>query len=116
MAVSADTMTDLYGFEIKVNVQQQAVRLQCDGAAQRHEGTWSPFIQSNKLPPEAKLKLMVRKVRYCQAPTVKLTCVELVQHVRTTPIAQQECMTAEVLTPRCTVSSCVKICLPGCLP
>ena len=57
-----DTITDLYGFEIKVNVQGQAVRMQCDGSSRRLEGSWLPFVAETKLPPEHKLKEMVRKV------------------------------------------------------
>lgn len=33
-----ELMTDLYGFELKATVQQQAVRMQADGISRRSEG------------------------------------------------------------------------------
>lgn len=54
---------DLYGFELKLDVQQQAVRLQCDGTSRRAESQWVSAAQEQQLPPEAKLKGMVRQVR-----------------------------------------------------
>jgi hypothetical protein len=64
MAVPLETVTDLYGFDIKVNVQAQAIRLQCDGNSRRNESTWAPFVEKNKLPGEHRLKEMVRKVGF----------------------------------------------------
>jgi hypothetical protein len=52
--------TDLYGFQLKLNVQQQAVRLQCDGVSTRNEGAWVSVAQQQQLPPAAKLKGMMR--------------------------------------------------------
>lgn len=57
-----DVVNDLYGFQISVTVQQQAVRLQADGVSSGTEGLWLPFVQSMTLPPENKLKGMIRKV------------------------------------------------------
>jgi hypothetical protein len=33
-----ELMTDLYGFDVKATVQQQAVRMQADGISRRNEG------------------------------------------------------------------------------
>lgn len=54
--------TDLYGFSVKLNVQHQAVRLQCDGISRRNESQWAQVAQQQQLPPEAKLKSMIRLV------------------------------------------------------
>lgn len=59
---SAELITDLYGFQTKATVQQQAIRQMADGASRLSEAAWLPFVQQNKLPPESKLKDMVRKV------------------------------------------------------
>jgi hypothetical protein len=54
--------SDMYGFQIKLNVQQQAIRLQCDGSSRRNESNWVTVAQEQQLPPEAKLKGMIRLV------------------------------------------------------
>jgi hypothetical protein len=58
--MAEEDITDLYGFRIEATVQQQAVRLQCDGTSQRLEGAWAGAV--SQLPPEAKLKGLVREV------------------------------------------------------
>lgn len=58
----AEGETDLYGFQLKLNVKQQAVRLQCDGSSRRTEGNWVSVAQQQQLPPEVKLKGMIRLV------------------------------------------------------
>lgn len=58
-----DVDTDLYGFQLKqLNVQQQAIRLQCDGTAARAQANWVSVAQQQQLPPEAKLKGLIRLV------------------------------------------------------
>ncbi|KAF8072845.1 Tbc1d2 [Scenedesmus sp. PABB004] len=52
--------SDLYGFAFAATLQQQAVRLQADGAARRAEAAWLPFAAAQRLPPEHRLKDMVR--------------------------------------------------------
>lgn len=59
---AAEPITDLYGFQSKATVQQQAVRQMADGASRLSEAAWLPFVQQNKLPTENKLKEMIRKV------------------------------------------------------
>lgn len=59
--------SDLYGFQIKLNVQQQAIRLQCDGSSRRNESNWVTVAQEQQLPAEAKLKGMIRLVRIYNA-------------------------------------------------
>lgn len=56
-----DSKVDLYGFNLKISVQHQAERIECDKAAEKEEEKWRAFIEKNKLPPESKLKEMVRK-------------------------------------------------------
>eukprot|EP00878_Enallax_costatus_P037409 GHUV01042253.1.p1 GENE.GHUV01042253.1~~GHUV01042253.1.p1 ORF type:complete len:124 (+),score=34.49 GHUV01042253.1:332-703(+) len=58
---AAEPITDLYGFQTKATVQQQAVRQMADGASRFSEAAWLSYVQQNKLPPEGKLKEMVRK-------------------------------------------------------
>jgi hypothetical protein len=53
---------DLYGFQLKLDVKQQAVRLQCDGSSRRAEGNWISVAQQQQLPPGTKLKGMIRLV------------------------------------------------------
>lgn len=54
--------TDLYGFQLKLNLQQQAIRMQCDGISRRNESSWASIAQQQQLPAEAKLKGMLRLV------------------------------------------------------
>lgn len=55
--------TDLYGFQLgNLTVQQQAIRLQNDGSSRRAEAAWVVVAQQQQLPPEAKLKSMIRLV------------------------------------------------------
>lgn len=68
---SKDAVDDLYGFKINVTVQQQAVRLQADGVSSGAEAVWLPYIQSTNLPPENKLKTMIRKVEMLCCSTSK---------------------------------------------
>lgn len=58
---TAESTTDLYGFSIKVSVQQQAIRMQADGISRRAEGAWAAYVGDSQLPPDNKLKDMVRK-------------------------------------------------------
>ena len=63
MDAQDDQEFDLYGFQLKgLDVQQQAIRLQCDGNSRRNESNWVAVAQQQQLPPEAKLKSMVRQV------------------------------------------------------
>lgn len=55
---------DLYGFSTKVNPQQIAERLDCDDNMAKAQALWGPYVESNKLPADFKLKELVRKV--CQ--------------------------------------------------
>jgi hypothetical protein len=62
-----DIETDLNGFQLnKLNVQQQAIRLQCDGTSRRAEANWVSVAQQQQLPPEAKLKGLIRMVSFMQ--------------------------------------------------
>eukprot|EP00879_Flechtneria_rotunda_P024099 GHRR01025541.1.p1 GENE.GHRR01025541.1~~GHRR01025541.1.p1 ORF type:complete len:165 (+),score=59.64 GHRR01025541.1:654-1148(+) len=61
VAEGSELASDLYGFQINLTVQQQAIRLQCDGASKRNEGLWLPYVEKLQLPPANKLKELVRK-------------------------------------------------------
>lgn len=54
---------DLYGFKLEGHAASpavRAVRLQCDGAAQRAERAWAPFAAARRLPDEKRLKELLR--------------------------------------------------------
>lgn len=55
--------SDLYGFTVKLSELQVAERAECDRVADAQQGAWMQCIEQDKLPGEAKLKEMIRKVR-----------------------------------------------------
>lgn len=60
----AETISDLYGFPIKVYASQDKERKDCDAAEAAATLAWAPYIETQKLPAsEAKVKEMIRKVR-----------------------------------------------------
>lgn len=60
-AAAAETITDLYGFQMQATVQQQAMRQMCDGSSTRAEAAWMAYVQQQALPPDSKLKELIRK-------------------------------------------------------
>lgn len=57
----ADSDSDLYGFTLKLSVQQVAERQDCDEISEKTQSAWRPYVESNKMPPESKLKDLARK-------------------------------------------------------
>jgi hypothetical protein len=57
----AEPINDLYGFSHRVTVQQQAQRLQCDGASSRGESGWLCVAMQQAFPPGPKLKQLTRQ-------------------------------------------------------
>ncbi|GIL48738.1 hypothetical protein Vafri_5180 [Volvox africanus] len=56
------TVTDLYGFPIKVLPSQEDERRSCDANVEREQVVWMPYIEKERLPTnEGKLKEMIRK-------------------------------------------------------
>ncbi len=64
---AGEKVSDLYGFELRLSVQEQSQRLSCDSTSEKLVPTWLPFVEKGKLPAEAKLKDMIRKVRQARA-------------------------------------------------
>ncbi|GLC41876.1 hypothetical protein PLESTF_000095400 [Pleodorina starrii] len=62
MQQQAVTVTDLYGFPIKVLPSQEDERRACDASVEREQVNWMPYIEKERLPnSESKLKEMIRK-------------------------------------------------------
>ncbi|KXZ54436.1 hypothetical protein GPECTOR_5g89 [Gonium pectorale] len=62
MQQQAVTVTDLYGFPIKVLPSQEEERRSCDATVEREQVAWMPYIEKERLPnSESKLKEMIRK-------------------------------------------------------
>ncbi|KAG2489481.1 hypothetical protein HYH03_012117 [Edaphochlamys debaryana] len=61
MQQQAVTMSDLYGFQIKVLPAQEAELKACEAAATAQQTQWMPYIEKDRLPNnESKLKDMIR--------------------------------------------------------
>ena len=68
MAAPADTITDLYGFPVKVYVPQVKERADCDATVEKEQLNWMPYIEKERLPnSESKTKEMICKVNVCVA-------------------------------------------------